>query len=109
MAKDITSRLITEDNPTGSITIADLELAGDLLQLEALCQTFDIRERTILSKTDNLATLFWQRKGSATTDQAPASLLRLFGIHQKFHRYVPRHDYLSGPSNLFMHAHADKP
>ena len=95
----ITSRLITEDNPGGSITIADLELAGGLLQLEALCQTYDIRERTVLSKTDNLATLFWQRKGSATTDQAPASLLRLFGIHQRFHRYVPRHDYLSGPSN----------
>jgi hypothetical protein len=29
----------------------------------------------------------------------PAHLLRLFGIHQRLHRYVPRHDYLSGPSN----------
>ena len=26
-------------------------------------------------------------------------LLRLFGIHQRFHRYLPRYDYLSGPSN----------
>ena len=29
----------------------------------------------------------------------PAHLLRLFGIHQRFHRYVPGHDYLAGPSN----------
>ncbi|KAL7523020.1 hypothetical protein ACHAWF_000323, partial [Thalassiosira exigua] len=33
------------------------------------------------------------------TDKPPAYLLRLFGIHQRFHRYVPRFDYLSGASN----------
>jgi len=38
-------------------------------------------------------------KGSTTTNKVPASLLCLFGIHQCFHRYVPRHDYLSGLSN----------
>ena len=41
---------------------------------------------------------------SATTEKAPADLLRLFGIHQRYHRYVPRHDYLSGPSNLVADA-----
>ena len=30
-------------------------------------------------------------------DKASAHLLRLFGLHQRYHRYVPRHDYLSGP------------
>ena len=70
-----------------------------MLHLEALAQTFDIREHTVLSKIDNLNTLFWQRAGSATTDKVPAHLLRLFGIHQRFHRYIPRHDYLAGPSN----------
>ena len=95
----IMDRLVTSQNPNGTITNSDLELAGGLLHLEALAQTFDIRERTVLSKTDNLNTLFWERKGSATTDRVPAHLLRLFGIHQRYHRYVPRHDYLSGPSN----------
>ena len=95
----ITEQLVTDSNPQGTISNSDLELAGGLLHLEAISQAFDVRERTILSKTDNLATLFWQRKGSATTDKVPAYLLRLFGIHQRFHRYVPRHDYLSGPSN----------
>ena len=95
----IIDRLVTSTNPNGTISNSDLELAGGLLHLDALSQTFDIRERTVLSKTDNLNTLFWQRKGSATTEKVPAHLLRLFGIHQRFHRYVPRHDYLAGPSN----------
>ena len=97
--QDIIDSLVTEDNPTGSISNSDLELAGGLLHLEAICQAFDVRERTLLSKTDNLATLFWERKGSSTTNKVPAYLLRLFGIHQRYHRYVPRHDYQPGLSN----------
>ena len=97
--QDIIDSLVTDKNPNGTISNSDLELAGGLLHLEALCQHYDVRERTILSRTDNLATLFWQRKGSATTEKAPAHLLRLFGIHQRYHRYVPRHDYISGVSN----------
>jgi len=95
----IADLLVTDANPNGTISNSDLELAGGLLHLEALAQTFDIRERTALSKTDNLNTLFWQRKGSTTTDKVPAHLLRMFGAHQRFHRYVPRHDYIAGPSN----------
>jgi len=96
---DIIAKLVTTQNPTGTVTNSNLELAGGLIHLEALLQTFNVRERIFLSKTDNLATLFWQLKGSATTDKVPARLLRLFGIHQRYHRYVPRHDYICGPSN----------
>ena len=52
--QEIIDRLVTADNPNGDITNSDLELAGGLIHLEALCQTFDVRERTLLSKTDNL-------------------------------------------------------
>ena len=96
---DITASLVSESNPTGTITNSDLELAGGLIHLDVLAQTFDIRERTVLSKTDNLPSLFWQRKGNSTKSQVPAHLLRLFGIHQRLHRYVPRHDYIPGLSN----------
>jgi hypothetical protein len=96
---DIVNNLVTSTNPSGSISISDLELAGGLLHLDVLAQHFDIRERTVLSNTDNLAALFWQRKGSTTSSSVPAYLLRLFGIHQRFHCYVPRHDYISGLSN----------
>ncbi|KAL3810349.1 hypothetical protein ACHAXA_003078 [Cyclostephanos tholiformis] len=59
----------------GSITNSDLELAGGLLHLDALAHCFDIRERTVLSKGDNLSTTFWERKGSTTTNSPPAYLL----------------------------------
>mmetsp|Transcript_14147 Transcript_14147/g.26545 ORF Transcript_14147/g.26545 Transcript_14147/m.26545 type:complete len:786 (+) Transcript_14147:1982-4339(+) len=97
--QDIASRLVTEKNPHGTISISDLELAGGLLHLDVLSQHYAVPERTILSKTDNLATLYWQRKGSTTSDKVPPHLLRLFGIHQRLHRYVPRHDYIPGDSN----------
>eukprot|EP00804_Cyclotella_cryptica_P023820 CCRYP_011179-RC/>CCRYP_011179-RC protein AED:0.05 eAED:0.05 QI:0/-1/0/1/-1/0/1/0/392 len=95
----IKQRLVTEVNPNGTITNSDLVLAGGLLHLEALTQAFDITERTVLSKGDNFGTTFWEQKGSTSSDKPPAYLLGLFGIHQRFHRYVPRFDYISGASN----------
>jgi hypothetical protein len=52
-----------------------------------------------LSKTDNTPTLFWQRKGSTTTTGAPAYLLRAQALHQRPHRYIPRHDFIPGIAN----------
>ena len=101
---DVSNDIVSSDNPTGTITNSDLELAGGLLHLEAAAQAFDIRERTILSKGDNLNTTFWERKGSTTTNSVPAYLLRMFGIHQRFHRYVPRFDYIAGSSNFIADA-----
>lgn len=97
---DIQQALVSSENLSGTITNSDLELAGGLLHLDAAAQNYDIRERTVLSRTDNLPTLFWQRKGSNSAPTATAHLLRLFGIHQRYHRYVARHDYLPGKSNL---------
>jgi hypothetical protein len=96
----ITDAIVSSDNPSGTITNSDLELAGGLIHLDCAAQTMDARERTLLSKGDNLNTTFWERKGSTTTNSVPAYLLRMFGIHQRFHRYVPRFDYISGPSNV---------
>ena len=60
---------------------------------------YDIKERTILGNTDNLATLFWERKGSVTSTTLPAKLLCLQVLHQRVHRYVPRNDYITGKEN----------
>jgi hypothetical protein len=95
----ISSWMVTADNPHGSITDSDLELASGLLHIDALSQFFDIRERTVLSKRDNLSTTFWERRGSTSTNSPPAYLLCLFGMHQQFHQYLPWFDYNSGPSN----------
>jgi hypothetical protein len=46
-----TAELISWTNPHGTITKSNLELAGSLLHHEAAAKCFDIRERTIISKT----------------------------------------------------------
>ena len=92
-------QLVTYSNRHGTVTNSDLELAGSVMQHEAAAQCFDIRERTIHSKTDNTATMYWARKGSATTKAAATYLLRINSYHQRHHRYVPRHDYIPGPDN----------
>jgi Reverse transcriptase (RNA-dependent DNA polymerase). len=97
--EEIRAELVTDQNPQGSISISDLELAGGLLHLDVLCQHYDIRERTILSKTDNLAALYWQRRVAPPPPRYLPTSLRLFGIHQRLHHYVPRHDYIPGGSN----------
>ena len=96
---DLVANLVSWKNPHGTVTNSDFELAGGLLHHEAAAQCYDIRERTLLSRTDNTPTLFWQRKGSTST-QGPASyLLRNQAIHQRYHRYVDRHDFLAGIKN----------
>ena len=50
----VRDNLVSVENPDGTITHSDLDLAGGLLQLEAITQTFGIRERTVLSKEDTL-------------------------------------------------------
>jgi hypothetical protein len=84
---DITKDLVSFANPTGAVTNSDLELAASLVQHDIAAHAFDIRERTIASGSDNNPTVAWQRKGSTTTTSAPAYLLRVQALHQRFHRY----------------------
>jgi hypothetical protein len=95
----IQAQLATADHKGPITNSSDLELAGSVIHHEVAAQCFNLRERTLCSKTDNLATLFWARKGSATTTKPPAYLLCMLSLHQQFHCYVPLHDYLPGPLN----------
>lgn len=82
-----------------TINNSDLELAGGFIQLEALAQTFHMRERTVLSQGDDLNATFREQQVSTTYNLPPSYLLCMFGIHQRCHRYIPRFDYIVGPSN----------
>ena len=89
---------MTDKNPGGTITSSNLELAGGLINLDAIAQTFDVCKCTVVS-SNNLNTTFRECKGSTTCELPPAYLLQLFGMHQRFHCYVPQFDYISGLSN----------
>jgi hypothetical protein len=66
----------------------------------AIVQNWDDSERTVRVWTDNTPAEVWKQKGSVTSTAAPAHLLRLQSIHQRYHRYRPDTTYLPGPPNL---------
>ena len=73
--KDIVDFLVSWTNPQGTVNNSELELAGGVVHSDCVAQCFVVKERTTLSRTDNTAGLWWQRKGSATCTSAPAHLL----------------------------------
>ena len=95
----IQAALVSTSNPHGRITNSDLELAGQIAQLDVLAQHSDCRERTVSTLTDNISARSWQRKGSTTTLGPAAYLLRLQALHQRHFRYLNQPDYIPGPAN----------
>jgi hypothetical protein len=100
LPEKVTCQLVSTDNPEGRINNSDLELAGSVGQHDILCQLADVADVTVHNCYDNTATVFWQRKGSATTVGPVAYLLRLQASHQRHYRYAPLHDYIPGGVNL---------
>jgi hypothetical protein len=96
---DITRDLVSYQNPSGTITNSDLELAASLVQHDIAAHGFDIRERTIASGSGNTPTVAWQSKGSTTPILAPAYLLCLQALHQCFHRYHSSAFFVPGKLN----------
>ena len=96
----VSSRLVSSDNPTGTITNSDLELAGSIAHHDVVAHICETRERTLHTVHDNIAAVSWQRRGSTTTTGPTAYLLRLQSLHQRFHRYVHLHNYMPGEANV---------
>jgi hypothetical protein len=100
----IQERLVSFDNPAGDINNSELELAASVAHHDILAQQFDIREATIHNSSDNVATVWWQRKGSTSSSGPTARLLRLQSLHQRHYRYVPLFDYIVGEANAMADA-----
>lgn len=92
---EIRKQLVSFDNPKETITNSDLELAGTYLHHDTIAQNCDLLEHTLASHVYTTSTVFWQRKGAATSIPALVRLLRLQALHQRCHRYVPRHDFIA--------------
>ena len=78
----ITAQLVSYENPTGTITNSDLELAGAIAHQDVLQQEVNCAGRTIVPLTDNTPTLSWQHKGSTLTTGPAAYILRVASLHQ---------------------------
>jgi hypothetical protein len=71
----VTRHLVTMAKPTRKINNSDLELAGSMAHHDILSQVVDLQDVTIHNCYDNTATVYWQRKGPATTVGPYAFLL----------------------------------
>jgi hypothetical protein len=94
----VQQRLVSYDNPQGDINNSELELAASVAHHDVLAQAFDVREATVHNSSDNLATVWWQRKGATSSSGPAARLLRLQALHQRHYRYIPLFDYIGGGS-----------
>jgi hypothetical protein len=65
--------LVSTTHPNGTVTNSDLELAATIVQHDAVCHSYDVREQTIHTATDNQAAQVWQQKGLQRLTQSPRS------------------------------------
>ena len=96
---EILAQLVSTDNPHGTITNSDLELAGQITHHDVLAQQVNLRGRTLAPLGDNIPTTVWHHKGSTTTTGPAAYLLRLNSIHQRHYRYNSFSGYIPGQAN----------
>ena len=103
---EVQERLVTPNNPGGSITINDLELAGALLGLLALADNgFDLRFCHLATFCDNMTTVVWSYKLRNSKSIVAGYLLRLLGlvVHQlECSSLIPHH--IAGEENLMADA-----
>ena len=98
---EITAQLVLRDNPEGQVTNSYLKVVGSLIHHTCMTDYFNIGERTTMSSIDNTPGLWCQSEGSETSTFTPAHLLCLQAIHQRFHCYVPHHNFLNKVDNGF--------
>ena len=91
----------SQDNPHGSITNSDLELAGAVAHDDVLAISAPrIAHVSTCSFSDNTPAVLWRTKGSTAMTGPAAYLLQIAALHQRHHRYQNQLHYLPGPLNL---------
>ena len=92
--------LITDANPSGTITISDMEQAAIIAQDDLNCQLYDLREQTSATASDNTPAVGRCNRGCTTTTDAAAYLSRLHSLHQRHYRYNKLTSHIPGVANV---------
>ena len=91
--------LVSTDNPSGSITNSELELAGTIAHKATLAAVHDLCHFTIATFSDNTLAVAWGNKASTTTAGPASYLLRSSSLLQHQYRYLSQQFYIPGPAN----------
>jgi hypothetical protein len=95
----IAQKVVSFDNPSGTVSNSDLELAGTIGHADIAVHAFDCRHRTIGTCCDNTPAVAWRAKGSTTTSGPASYLLREASIHQRRYRYLNKLRHIPGLAN----------
>jgi hypothetical protein len=78
---DVRNNLQTDQNPTGTLTINDLELAGTILNFLALeCQNVNLQYHHLGLFCDNTSAVSWAYRLRTSASSIAAKLLRLLSL-----------------------------
>jgi hypothetical protein len=91
--------LVSFENPLGSISNSDLELAGNLCHQDVLVNATPCDELTLASLSDNTPAVAWMKRGSISGDGPAAYLLRLAALHRRHYRYLLEISHIPGLAN----------
>jgi hypothetical protein len=81
----VDSKLFSTNNPGGTITNSDLEMAAIISQFDVLAQASDICAHVVHNLSDNAVTITWHKKGGVSTSGHVAYILCLHSLHQRNH------------------------
>jgi hypothetical protein len=98
--KEVQSRLVSTENPAGTVTNSDLEQAGLLAQVSLMACQQDLRYTTVSNASDNTPAVARINKGAVSSDGPAAHLCNYACAHQRQHRYCHLAAFLPGQDNV---------
>jgi hypothetical protein len=97
--REIQRNLLTTNNPTGSLTNSDLELAGAIVGMLLAAQHPATQTPHVLVASDNVPAVSWLQKGSNSSNSASAFLLYQLACHRRAQPFTYSTVFTAGLSN----------
>jgi hypothetical protein len=96
----IQENLVTSDNPNGSLSINDLELAALIVGASLAAITSAHTHHNVMLGSDNTAACAWLNRGSTTSASANAFLLHQLAFLRRSFQFALSATYIFGASNI---------
>jgi hypothetical protein len=96
----IRDQLITQDNPTGTLTNSDLELTALITGCLLPAAHSPLPHPSIAIASDNTPAVAWAKKGSTTSNKAPAFLLHQLARQRRALPFDLQPFFTPGTTNL---------
>jgi hypothetical protein len=96
----VQANVVSFENPTGTVTNSDLELVGTIVHQAVLGENAAVEGETAHTLCDNTPAVAWRHKGSTTSTNRNAHLLRLAAHLRKQQRANHRISHIAGVDNV---------